>query len=384
MSVTTRLRAGVLAVISHIPGGRFVLELALRTVKVCLDNRVTGLAAEAGFFALLSLPPLLFGLLGGVGYLSGWLGTDTVNLLQDNIRDYGERFLTEQSLRDVLMPTLAKALATPRPDVISVGFLLSLWSGSRALNVLLDTVSIMYGQGGRRGIVRTRVLSLSLYFAAIVAGAIVVPLIVIGPGLLSDWLPGELRWLMVFYWPLVAGLTVAGFATLFYLSTPHRTPWVRDLPGAALTLAIWLLASVVLRYVLANSVAGASTSIYGPLAATIVVLIWLYFLGIAVLIGAAFNAATMQKWPVDTRDPVHIWVQQRIETSVARRRATADPAAPTEPVLLRRAAVRLPVVRRGPRPEPEDGSAGGPAGGVRADKAPEPAASRLDSSRAIG
>lgn len=369
MSVTTRLRAGVLAVVGRIPGGRTVLELVLRTIKICMDNRVTGLAAEAGFFALLSLPPLLFGLLGGVGYLSGWLGANTVNLVLNSIREYAERFLTEQSLRDVLMPTLAKALDTPRPDIISVGFLVSLWSGSRALNVLLDTVSIMYGQGGRRGIVRTRVLSLSLYFMAILIGAIVVPLIVIGPGLLSDWLPGELRWLMVFYWPLVAGLTVAGFATLFYLSTPHRTPWKRDVPGAVLTLVIWLLASVALRYTLANSVAGASTSIYGPLAASIVVLIWLYFLGIAVLIGAAFNAATMQKWPVDTRDPVHIWVQQRIETSVARRRAVADPSAPTEPVLLRRAAVRLPRSRaradEGPKPHDED-------------------VSRLDSSRAIG
>lgn len=364
MSVTTRLRAGVLAVVGRIPGGRVALELILRTIKVCMDNRVTGLAAEAGFFALLSMPPLLFGLLGGVGYLSGWLGPATVNLVLESIRDYAERFLTEQSLRDVLMPTLTKALDTPRPDIISVGFVVSLWSGSRALNVLLDTVSIMYGQGGRRGIVRTRILSLSLYFLVILVGAIVVPLIVIGPGLLSDWLPGELRWVMVFYWPLVAGLTVAGFATLFYLATPHRTPWKRDLPGAVLTLLIWLLASVALRYTLANSVAGASTSIYGPLAATIVVLIWLYFLGIAVLIGAAFNAATMQKWPVDTRDPVHVWVQQRIETSVARRRAQADPAAATEPVPLRKAAVRLP-------------RSGGSA------QRPEEDVSRLDSSRAI-
>ena len=44
-----------------------------------------------------------------------------------------------------------------------------------------------------------------------------------------------------------------------------------------------------------------STSIYGPLAAPIVVLIWLYFLAIAVLIGAALNAATRQLWPARDR-----------------------------------------------------------------------------------
>ena len=50
-----------------------------------------------------------------------------------------------------------------RFDVISVGFILALWSGSRALNVFVDTITIMYGLGGHRGIVRTRVLSFSLY-----------------------------------------------------------------------------------------------------------------------------------------------------------------------------------------------------------------------------
>ena len=41
--------------------------------------RVTGLASEAGFFALLSLPPLVLGLFGGVGYLGNWLGADVVD-----------------------------------------------------------------------------------------------------------------------------------------------------------------------------------------------------------------------------------------------------------------------------------------------------------------
>lgn len=258
--------------------------------------RVTGLAAEAGFFALLSLPPLVYGLLGVVGYVGTWLGADVVIQVTMNIEQYASKFLTEQSLRDVLLPTLKEALTGRRPDVISIGFLLSLWSGSRALNVLLDTISIMYGQGGRRGIVRTRLLSLSLYFVSLIFGALVVPLIVVGPQLLSSWLPPKFLFLMNFYWPLVGGLTILGFASLYYIATPRRTPWVRALPGAVLTLAIWVVASMVLRLFLGASINGVS--IYGPLAATIVVLIWLYFLGIAVLIGAAFNASAARIWPM--------------------------------------------------------------------------------------
>jgi membrane protein len=53
---------------------------------------------------------------------------------------------------------------------------------------------------------------------------------------------------------------------------------------------------VVLRVVLVGT-AQNSTSIYGPLAAPIAILLWLYILAIAVLIGAALNAACDQIWP---------------------------------------------------------------------------------------
>ncbi|WP_328823489.1 YihY/virulence factor BrkB family protein [Metallococcus carri] len=311
-------------VLSRVPGAVALARLIVTTVRICLQYRVTGLAAEAGFFALLSFPPLVFGLLGGVGYLGGWLGPNTVNRVTEAIENYAAKFLTEESLREVLLPTITDALHGGRPDVISIGFVLSLWSGSRALNVLLDTISIMYGQGGKRGIVRTRVLSLSLYIMSLLFGAIVLPLIVIGPQLLSEWLPGGLQALMLLYWPLVGGLTILGMATLFYIATPVRTPWVRDLPGAVLTLAVWVLSSMVLRWVLGNSVGG--TSIYGPLAATIVVLIWLYFIGIAVLIGASLNAAVNRLWPMDQKIPVRERAKDLLVSGVqlTRRRGRED------------------------------------------------------------
>ena len=50
-------------------------DLTLGTIRICLRYRVTGLAAEAGFFALLSLPPLVLGLVGGVGFVGQWVGS---------------------------------------------------------------------------------------------------------------------------------------------------------------------------------------------------------------------------------------------------------------------------------------------------------------------
>ena len=359
-------RSAVRDRLGRVPGLVSLVRLVLGTVRICMRYRVTGLAAEAGFFALLSFPPLLYGLLGLVGYVGNWLGAGVRQDVTNSIVGYAARFLTEDSLQQVLVPTLRQALGGGRPDVVSVGFVLSLWSGSRALNVLLDTISIMYGQGGRRGIVRTRVLSLSLYFVTLVFGALVVPLIVVGPGLLEQGLPAKFLFLMNFYWPLVGGLTILGFATLYYIATPRRTPWVRALPGAALTLAIWVVTSMALRWFLGASINGVS--IYGPLAATIVVLIWLYFLGIGVLIGAAFNASAARIWPMGevqtVRDRARGWMdarsrgdeEQPVAARLPGRRAAWIRARRDTPIEEAPPAERSPATRAVPAPTPASDS----------------------------
>jgi membrane protein len=298
-------------------GAALAWVLARRTVATCLRYRVTGLAAEAGFFALLSLPPLVLGLVASAGFLGSRLGTPTLEDLRGRIQSVAETFLTPQAVQDVLLPTFVDVATVARPGVAGVGVLLALWSGSRALNVFIDTISIMYGLGGHRGIVRSRVLSFGLYLLALVAGAVVIPLVLIGPRLLAALLPESVAFLGTLYWPVVSVGTVAGLTTLYHVSTPVRSAWSRDLPGAVLALGLWLLTSLALRWVIGAAVGG--TSIYGPLAMPIVVLIWLYFLAIAVLIGAALNSAVDATWPDAERER-------------ARRRPPAAPHPPLTPV----------------------------------------------------
>src|SRR6476469_5280693 len=125
-----RLRRALLRVPGAMPSARLTVE----TIRVCLRYRVTGLASEAAFFMLLSLPPLVLGLFGGLGYVSGWIGPDAVARVVAEIQTYAAQFLTEASITELLVPTVQDVLARGRPELVSVGFLLSLWSGSRALN----------------------------------------------------------------------------------------------------------------------------------------------------------------------------------------------------------------------------------------------------------
>ncbi len=270
-------------------------RLTRETTAVAFRYRVTGLAAEAGFFALLSLPPLLLGLVGSIAYFGDWIGADVVADVQQRILDGAQQVLTSDVVNEVIAKTLTDVFEGGRPDLISIGFLIALWSGSRALNVFLDTCSIMYGLGGVRGIVKTRALSFTLYVAALLAGSVVIPLILAGPTLLERVTPDQVGFVNALYWPVASLLSLVSLTSLYHISVPVRTPWIRDVPGALLTLAIWFLGSFAVRWIISVSVGG--TSIYGPLATPIVLLIWLYVLSIAVLIGAALNAAVENEWP---------------------------------------------------------------------------------------
>ncbi|MGA8988651.1 YihY/virulence factor BrkB family protein [Aeromicrobium sp.] len=267
-------------------------RVVARTVSSCFRYRVTGLAAEAAFFAILSLPPLVFGLAGTIGFIAERYDVAKVEVLKDRVIDLASQALTPDTVDQVIAPTLNDVLGGGRIDVISIGFVLALWSGSRALNVFIDTITIIYGLGGHRGIVKTRALSFALYIIALLVGIILVPLVLAGPQVAAEILSDRFAFLRFFYWPAVLLLSIGFLTTLYHLAVPVRKKWRVGLPGAIFTLLLWIFGSYFVRWALGFSTGGSS--IYGPLAAPIAVLLWLYVLSIAVLIGAAINVAVEQ------------------------------------------------------------------------------------------
>jgi membrane protein len=295
-------------------------RLIVTTVSSCLRYRVTGLAAEAAFFAVLSVPPLIFAMAGAIGYVSDRFTPAQVADVRSAVIDLSQRALTESAVNKVSIPTIDDVLTGGRFEVISLGFVLALWSGSRALNVFVDTITIMHGLGGHRGIIKTRALSFLLYVLAMVSGVISIPLLVAGPALVGDWLPPRLNFVMGFYWPTVVVICICFLATLYHVSVPVRTNWSFNLPGATFSLVAWVLGSYLLRWVLTVT-ATNSASIYGPLAAPIAVLIWLYLVAIAVLIGAAVNAAFDTMFPQKATTRARLELVHRLRDRMTRDRA---------------------------------------------------------------
>ncbi|WP_405013892.1 YihY/virulence factor BrkB family protein [Kitasatospora sp. NBC_01539] len=280
---------------------RTLWALLKDTANTCVEYRVTGLAAEAAFFTLLSIPPLLLCLAGTLGYLDDILGAGTIDRLKNDVVSASGTVLSPESVEQIVKPLLTSVFDSGRPDLISIGFLLSLWSGSRALYIFIDTITVMYGLDGKRGIVKTRLMSLGLYLGALLIGSLVLPLLVAGPGLVIGALPDSAGLVNALYWPAAILLLVIFLTTLYHVAVPASTPWREDIPGALVALLVLVVCSVLLRVYLVSSVEGPS--VYGSLAAPVAVLLWIFVVALAVLIGAAMNAAIDRRWPsVETAD----------------------------------------------------------------------------------
>lgn len=276
------------------------LRALRQTVSSAWNDRILGLSAEAAFWQLLSIPPLILGVLGSLGYFGSFLGPATLDSIENEILDVSRGAFTPQVINQLIAPNLDIVLREGRLELVSFGFLLSLWAGSSAMSTFVNTISIAYDQRGARGAVRSRLLALRIYVVFVLLLVISLPLLVLGPGLLRDAFPMDLRdtagvLINAVYWPFLMLLLVITLASLYHSVLPRRPAWHRQLPGALLAVAIFVLGGFVVReyitYVLVKALS------YGALATPIAILLFLFLIGLAVIFGAELNATIAQMWP---------------------------------------------------------------------------------------
>lgn len=273
-------------------------ELVVRTVVDAIDDRIVGLAAEVAFFSILSLPPLLLTIVAALGFLPGDQAREFVTALVDLSRDV----FTRSTVDDVIAPTVEALVEGPRRDVVSIGFLLSVVSASRAVRVVLVAVALAYDIEGFRPSWRQRVWSIVLTLSLFVVVPIVVPLLLAGPDFgraVGDLgiVPQRVMDLYPAVYAVGIGmLAVLVVATLYQLAAPWWTPFRRDLPGAVLAVAIWVASSSGLQTYTRNAITGEG-SIYGLLGGPLALLVWLYLVAFGVLAGGELNAGLERMYP---------------------------------------------------------------------------------------
>jgi membrane protein len=275
-----------------------------RTVAKAWQDRILGLSAEASFWQILSVPPLLIGLLGSLGYLGTLIGADSVQEIEDRLLTASAEVLTPDVVESLVQPTLDDILNSGRLDIVSVGFLLALWAGSSATATFINTSVIAYDQRDVRGPIATRFMALWLFVVGLVVAVLTLPLLVLGREVLVTLLPENWRAVATVlvnavYWPLVVIGLLLVLTSFYHVMLPRRLPWRRHLPGALLAMGFSIVAAVVLRTYVADILVAALP--YGALAAPIAVLLFCFFFAMGILLGAELNATVQQRWPAPLR-----------------------------------------------------------------------------------
>lgn len=291
------------------PGGPLprdhpVRRVLARSARRAWDDDVLTASASAAFWQTLSLPPLLLGLFGLLGYVGAWFGPDTVDAVQEWIITAASPVFSRNAIDEILAPTVADILTRARGGVVSLGFVLSLWSGSSAMAAFVDSIGRAHDQYELRHPVWQRALPILLYTVALVAGIVLLPVVALGPERLRGLLPPSWQsgFGVLLGWPLlllVGFVLVLALTTLYRLALPLKPPWHRGLPGALLAAVVFVGGVTGLRAYL-DWVTGTGYT-YGALAAPIAFLLAAFFIALAIILGAHFNAAVQAVRPAPLR-----------------------------------------------------------------------------------
>ncbi|WP_330179527.1 YihY/virulence factor BrkB family protein [Nocardia sp. NBC_01503] len=277
-----------------------VRELIVHVAVKAWGDSIFNKSAAAAFWQTLSLAPLMLGLLGSLGYVGHWFGPDTVDIVEGKIITFSRNLFSTSVVDDLIEPTTNDVLKRGHGGVVSVGFVLSLWAGSSAMATFVDAITAAHGQANARHPVWQRIFALWLYVLFLVTSVLILPLVALGPSMVGrvlprGWKEPGLRLIDTFYYPGAGLLLIVALTTLYKLALHRTLPWHRLFGGALVAGVFFMTASEGLRRYLSWVTRTGVT--YGALATPIAFLLFTFFLGFAVILGAEFNASVQEFWP---------------------------------------------------------------------------------------
>jgi membrane protein len=321
------------------PSKHHIWHITKRTLSKSWDDSIFSESAQAAFWCALSLPPLLLGMLGSLAYVAPLFGPETLPMIQEQLINTASHFFSQNVMTEIIEPTVHDIVQGARGEVVSLGFVISLWAGSSAVSAFVDSITEAHDQTPLRHPVRQRFFALGLYVVMLVMAIATAPFVALGPLKIGEHIPESWDNVLRYgYYPvLFLGLVVA-VTFLYRVSLPKPLPSHRLVFGALLATLVFLVATVGLRIYLTYITSTGYT--YGALATPIAFLLFAFFLGFAIMIGAELNAAVQEEWPAPATHAKRFrwWLKEKAAeslesfnggTAVPETAATGTPKGPS-------------------------------------------------------
>jgi membrane protein len=259
-------------------------EFALRISRKCSEDDVSGNAAKLGFYFLLSLFPLLIFLTSMIGFLPG---------VQDNLLDGLGRVVPPEPMK-LVRETLADVVSHRSGEVLSLGLIASLWSASSGVASLMEALNRAYGVAEKPPFWKRRLKAIALTLAAALLVAAGSLLIMIGHRV-GGWLERslEISAALAFITTVLGycigfGLSLLGIQSLYYFG-PHKDAGRKRVnPGAVIAAVGIVIGSLLFSFYVRLGPSASAT--YGSLGAVVTLMLWLYLVGLMLLVGGEINS----------------------------------------------------------------------------------------------
>ena len=278
----------------YAPGGTderpTVFATVKRTFTEFLEDGLADWAAALTYYGLMALFPALIAFVGVFGLVADPAGaTRTITEVVNQIGP-------ESAAQTFSGPIESITSSSATSGYLAVfGFLVAIWSASGYVGAFIRASNVIYETPEGRPFWKLRPLQVAITLVTVTLAAItLLALIVSGPlaeaiGSAIGLSDAAVTLYGIAKWPILAVLVITIFSILYYASPNVRLRgfvWVT--PGAVVALVVWILASAVFAFYVANF--GAYDKTYGTLGGVVILLVWMWITNIAILFGHQLNS----------------------------------------------------------------------------------------------
>jgi membrane protein len=262
-------------------------DLLKRSAKEAMADDILDLAAQQAYYFFFALFPALLAVIALAGFLP------SVQSLVANVINLLSR-LTPRDVVQIIQQAMASLGKQNNGGVLTFAFLIAVWSSSGAMSSIITTLNAAYDVTESRPWWKTRIIAVSLTVGIAVFIIASMFLVIAGPTLATRLahtmgLGPVFKWTwLVLQWPLVVVLVATAIGLIYYFAPDVEQDWVWITPGSVLATLVWLAVSLGLK-IYYQMVPNANAA-YGAIGGIMVLMLWFYCSGLALLLGAELNS----------------------------------------------------------------------------------------------
>jgi membrane protein len=261
-------------------------ELIKRAGADAVKDDIQSLAAQQAYYFFFALFPALLTLISIASFFHlNQLVDDTTGAL---------RGVVPGDIVDIISTQIEEISGSGRGGLLTFGFLLTIWSSSTAMVAMTTTLNKAYDITEERPWWKVRLTAIGLTVGLAIFILTSIALVIVGPTLAEQLaqrlqLGEAFKWTWwIVQWPVVLTLVATAIALIYYFAPDAEQEWVWITPGSVFATILWLVVSLGLKFYLTNFANYNET--YGTIGGVIVLLLWFWLSGLAILMGAELNA----------------------------------------------------------------------------------------------